>query len=59
MRWPWSTAKRERRSAVYTDALVQYLETEATGTVEARPATAAAVEAASGYLVAGVCQRDG
>ena len=48
MRWPWSIAKRERRSGVYTDALVQYLETEAGGTAEARPATAAAVEAAAG-----------
>ena len=48
MRWPWSTAKRERRSSFFTDAVVQYLETEATGTAEARPATAAAVEAAAG-----------
>ena len=48
MRWPWSTAKRERRSGVFTDALVSYLETEAGGTVEARPGSAAAVEAAAG-----------
>ena len=47
MRWPWST-KRERRSGVYTDALVSYLENEAGGTTQARAGTSAAVEAAAG-----------
>ena len=48
MMWPWATAKRERRSGVYTDALVSYLETEAGGPTQGRPGTSAAVEAASG-----------
>ena len=44
MRWPWS--KPEKRASVYTDAIVQYLETQAASTTAHATSTAAAEQAA-------------